>query len=292
MNGNMLLGNLFLFMLLLNFLYEPIYRINDVNKRLNDTLAQLKRVFEIIDNPEKESRNALSKNEKLSGIDSFQLEDLHFHFNQDQVIFENVNYRFEKNKIYLILGKSGIGKSTLFNLLIQIYIPTKGKILINGNNYNHYHYEQIRNKTVLSLQDNLFFSDTIQNIITFFSDKVDKHHLKESMEICQADTFVREMKNNINSELLEGGNNLSGGQKQRLNLARSIYDAKDKDVILLDEPTSSLDKYNESMFMKGLVEMKKNKIIIIISHRHSIRDYCDEVIHIENRNFRLQKNQE
>jgi len=284
-NGKMLLGNLFLFILLLNFLYEPIYRISDVNKKLTDAVAQLKRLYEVIDNKEKETTEKTKNYIKIDKINSIVLKDIYFEYNKEKIIFENINYIFKKNNIYLISGQSGIGKSTLFNLIARLYLPTQGNIFFDDIDYNKYSLDEIRNKISICLQENLFFSDTIENNIAFFSEKVNKEHLFKSVEISQSDSFIKTMKNQFNAILLEGGNNLSGGQKQRLNLARTLYDIQEKDVILLDEPTSSLDEYNESQFMKNLINLKKDKIIIIISHRNSIKDYCDEIIHIENKNF-------
>ena len=287
-NGKMLLGNLFLFILLLNFLYEPIYRISDVNKKLTDAVAQLKRLYEVIDNKEKETTEKTKNYIKIDKINSIVLKDIYFEYNKEKIIFENINYIFKKNNIYLISGQSGIGKSTLFNLIARLYLPTQGNIFFDDIDYNKYSLDEIRNKISICLQENLFFSDTIENNIAFFSEKVNKEHLFKSVEISQSDSFIKTMKNQFNAILLEGGNNLSGGQKQRLNLARTLYDIQEKDVILLDEPTSSLDEYNESQFMKNLINLKKDKIIIIISHRNSIKDYCDEIIHIENKKYETQ----
>jgi len=289
-NGKMLLGNLFLFILLLNFLYEPIYRISDVNKKLTDAVAQLKRLYEVIDNKEKETTEKTKNYIKIDKINSIVLKDIYFEYNKEKIIFENINYIFKKNNIYLISGQSGIGKSTLFNLIARLYLPTQGNIFFDDIDYNKYSLDEIRNKISICLQENLFFSDTIENNIAFFSEKVNKEHLFKSVEISQSDSFIKTMKNQFNAILLEGGNNLSGGQKQRLNLARTLYDIQEKDVILLDEPTSSLDEYNESQFMKNLINLKKDKIIIIISHRNSIKDYCDEIIHIENKKFNIYPN--
>jgi len=283
------IGSLMLFVMLINFLFEPIYRLNEIGRMLQDTGIQLERLYEIIDdkNKDKVSRKFIKDNNVLSTINIIKLENLSFKYDSQKIIFENVNYEFCNGKIYLIYGESGIGKSTFFNLLLRLCPIWLGKIFINDKNHEEYDLDILRKNISLMNQEDYLFTGRIIDNITTFSENINENFVRECLTLSTSDSFVNTMPHGFYTNLEEGGNNLSGGQRQRLCLARVLYE--NKNIILLDEPTSKMDELNEDIFLNNLNKIKSNKIIIIISHRDKFLTYCDEVIKIENKEFIKQR---
>lgn len=279
-NGEMLLGTLMFFQLLVGYLYEPIYQLSEINRILKDATVQLNRLYEIIDLEEKEIVSDQSNQLDKVEVNKIEFRNVFFSYEKDQTIFKDLSYTFKQGNIYMVFGKSGEGKTTLFNILSALYKVEKGNIYINNKNYNNYSLENIRNKISVNMQDDLLFSGTVSDNITTFEQTSDDQKVRRVADLSKASQFIYTLPHQYNSYLEEGGENLSGGQKQRIALARTLYD--DKDVMLFDEPTASLDEVNEELFLKNLNQIKSNKIIIIISHKIKLKKYCDEVLELKN----------
>lgn len=199
-----------------------------------------------------------------------------------KMIFNNLNLTFEKNNIYGIKGKSGVGKSTLLDLITSLIKPTSGKILINEK----YDIEQVkidlRTKTGYVPQKVHLFEDTLKNNIILGSENLEINLDKITKYIHELDLFEME---NIAPNILEmnitnEGSNLSGGQIQRIGLIRALY--KDPEILILDEFTNSLDTKNEQKILQFINNLKLNKIIIIISHNIGPLKICDKIIDLSN----------
>ena len=197
-------------------------------------------------------------------------------------IFNNLNLTFEKNNIYGIIGRSGVGKSTLLDLITSLIKPTSGKILINEK----YDIEQVkvdlRTMTGYVPQKVHLFEDTLKNNIILGSENLEINLDKITKYIQEVDLFEVE---NIFSNILEmnitnDGSNLSGGQIQRIGLIRALY--KNPEILILDEFTNSLDNKNEQKILKFINNLKLNKIIIIISHSTEPLKICNKIIDLNN----------
>jgi ATP-binding cassette subfamily C protein len=234
--------------------------------------------------------NSINKNIELKKIyvtsgSVLEIKNLDFSYedNYSKKVFSNLNLSLKFGKIYGFKGENGTGKSTLADLIIGLIKPQNGEILLNGKNVNL--FSNIWMNSVSYLSQNFFlFNDTIKNNITlelkyknsFVKEKYDRA-LKISNLINELDKFPHR----DNSFLTSSGSNFSGGQKQRIAIARLIY--RDSKIIILDEPTSSLDNNSSELMINMLKEIKKDKLIIIISHSAKILRECDEIYTINDK---------
>lgn len=190
-------------------------------------------------------------------------------------ILKNFNLKINKGEILGIYGKSGSGKTTLINILLGLLEPSKGIVLIDSIDIK---------KNIKSWQKNIGYVPQIihllnssikENINLGFFDK-NNITIKASLQLSQLDNFVKNLKNKEKTSIGEDGVKISGGQRQRLGIARAIY--RNPEVLILDEPTSSLDNETEEDFIKTIFSMKRKKTIIIVSHKDSVLKKCDRII--------------
>lgn len=213
---------------------------------------------------------------KFLNFYKLNIQNLHFKYGE-KTLFSNLNYQFKKGYIYGISGKSGVGKSTLINLILGLYQPYKGKISLD----NKYEIKKLHSKwhQILSYvpQKPFFFDETIFTNITFsgFKDKEKLKKVSECLRFVNLNKKIKSLKNGLSTIIGEGGAKFSGGELQRLSIARSLY--KKSEIIILDEATNSLDMKNQNIIMKNLKKLSHNKLIILVSHEKNILKKCDYI---------------
>jgi ABC-type multidrug transport system fused ATPase/permease subunit len=220
--------------------------------------------------------------EKKNLIIRIKIENYNFSYGQKE-IFKNVNLEINKDQITGIYGNSGSGKTTLINSIIGFLKPKKGNIYFLDNIGNK--YQNNRQKFISFIpQEIRLMSETISKNVSLELDKekINVVDVKKALETANALSFVNNLEKNINTVLTSNGENLSGGQKQRLVIARALY--HNSKVLILDEPFSSLDEKSEEYLMKILNKIKKDKIIIIITHKKNISQYFDRIIMVDEKN--------
>lgn len=239
---------------------------------------------------EKINRQMKEKKIYFSKNSSIYFNNVNFAYNNNRrtkKIFFNLNLKLKFGKIYGLSGRNGTGKSTFADLLIGLLKPNKGSILINNQNINYSLKNWINLVSYLS-QNYFLFNDTIKNNITLSNKKRNifkKSAYERALRISNLIDELKKLKDHDKTELKNYGKNLSGGQKQRIAIARLIY--KNSKIIILDEPTSSLDQVSSHLLIKMLKKIKKDKLILIISHSKEILNKCDELLSIKN--FKIEK---
>ena len=220
--------------------------------------------------------------DNLEQIKQIELKNLSFNYENKKNLFDNFSYKFEKDKIYAIKGESGIGKSTLLNILCGLIDNYRGEIYFNGVNFRNINKAKWFNKITIVPQNIFINEDTLINNIILDSEmqsnkteikKAEKAILKSGLQ-----EFILKLNNGIHTIIKNNAKLISGGEKQRLAIARAIY--KNSDVLFFDEPVNNLDLENINNFKKTLNEIKKDKIIIIIAHQKELYSFCDEIIYI------------
>ena len=214
-------------------------------------------------------------------IENLNLIKINFKFpKSNNKILNDFSYSFDTNKLYALAGRSGIGKSTLIDLITGVLEPDSGQVLYGRVNI----FENLKNwqnKIGYVPQENFLINDSIKNNICFGEDEEKINHKRLNDAINQSDLrdFINNLPKKENTEIADRGINISGGQRQRIGLARALY--QNRNVLLLDEATSSVDTETEEAILKTLHKIKNDRIIIMIAHRQSTIEKCDQIINLE-----------
>jgi ABC-type multidrug transport system fused ATPase/permease subunit len=213
-------------------------------------------------------------------INQIEFKNISFKYDNGFEALNNCNLLFKKNLITAISGKSGAGKSTLLDLLIGIQVPCSGKIFIDDKNLEYYDLLSYREKISIVSQDPFLFNVSILDNLRWTKNNIDENHLKECLKLANCDDFIDKLPNKIQTIVGERGMKLSGGQRQRVSLARAII--TEPEVLILDEPTSSLDKESEELIFDSLKKISKFTTIILITHDSKIINLADKIYFIKD----------
>jgi len=274
--GNMTLGTLVAFNSYMGYVYNPTSSLLNFNIQMQKSLEAWKRIQKVLELP-KEKREGI----KINEINKIKYEDVNFKYNEDKKILDSINLEEGKGNILAVVGESGAGKSTMIRLLTGELKVEKGKIKINDTCLNNLNLINYRKKIGLINQEPILFNDTIYNNIAIGNKNVEKKDIKKAAKQAQIHEFINSLKKGYQTELKEDSINISVGQKQRIALARILI--KDSDLLLLDEPTSSIDQKSEKKLNKVLKSIKDDKIIIIVSHRKEILKICDDIYELKDK---------
>lgn len=218
--------------------------------------------------------------EDFSFNGEIKFDSVFFNYPNCKNVLNDINLKIERNDCIGIIGKSGIGKSTLLDLITGLIKPKKGKIYLSGINMQNININSWREKLGIVMQENFFKNDTISSNIAL-GKKIDAQKIKKSLIKANAWNFVSLLSNGIDEMILDRGLRLSGGERQRIALARALYN--DPQVLILDEPTTGLDKVSEKELISSIKELKGTINIIIISHKKEVVEICDKVYTLNNR---------
>ena len=203
-----------------------------------------------------------------------------FNYPNCQPILNNINLTIQKNDCIGIIGKSGIGKSTLLDLITGIIKPKKGSIYLSGENMQNINIYSWRKKIGIVMQENFFKNDTLSSNIAL-GKKIDRNKIKNSLIKANAWEFVCSLPNGIDEMILDRGLRFSGGERQRIALARALYN--DPQVLILDEPSTGLDKTSEKKLISSIRKLRGKINIIIISHKKEVVNICDRVFTLDEK---------
>lgn len=253
---------------------------------IKEAKYSLRDVYSIIEDENKDEKSNnmnFVKSDILKINKNIILNNVSFnHEGSENKIFENLNLEFKINNIYCIKGQSGVGKTTLFDLLMGLFSLKEGEITIDGKIVNKDNIDAWQKNILHVPQTSSLIDSTILENIGYGHklEDIDMEKAKLAAKKGEILEFIQETKNGFLTTIGEKGVRISGGQRQRLSLAKVFYN--NAQLILLDEATNALDSINESKVFKNLREISKNKIILIISHGNLIEKFCDSTIEIKN----------
>ncbi|SHG29125.1 ABC transporter ATP-binding protein [Chryseobacterium sp. OV279] len=266
------IGTLIAFIQYLNRIYAPIIALAVGVNEFFQSKVSMKRIYDNID-PTRE--NDFS-GEEIEQVQSIVLKDIAVQYN-DKIILHNFNYTFKKGKTYGIKGKSGIGKSTMANLIMKFVKSDSGAIYINN-----IPLEKVKNLysiTALIEKENQLFHDTVSNNIRYGSEEKENTDIEEVLRMSCLSEVVNKLSDRENTTITFSGSMLSDGEKQRIAIARAFH--KQPDIIIFDEATASLDINLEYSIIQSIREKLPHAILMIISHRNNLNEFCDEIIDFE-----------
>jgi ATP-binding cassette subfamily B protein len=276
--GKLSLGEMVLILQLVSQARRPLFAMSFILTRVQTAESGSKEFFEILN---LESAENIEKNVKAVKIKDATIEfkNVSFNYLRGEKILDDISFKINKHEKIALVGHSGAGKTTIINLILKFYSPTKGQILLKGKAYNNLEHQFIRDNIGLVFQENELFSSTVkENVLYGKPDATDKEVI-EALKLANAYEFVEKFPKGIDTEVGERGVRLSGGQKQRIQIARALL--KDAPILILDEATSSLDAKSEKEVQDALDRLMKNRMVIIIAHRFSTIQNVDKIIVID-----------
>jgi ATP-binding cassette subfamily B protein len=277
--GALSLGELLMLLAYVGRLYEPLQTISKRSASLQQRLASAQRAFELLDEaPEVTERADARPIRRAEGAVRF--EHVSFGYDANDLVLREISFDVPRGSRVGIAGRTGAGKTTLASLLSRFYDPTSGRILLDGVDLREYKLEDLRNQFAIMLQEPVLFSTTIAENIAYARPRAQAADIEEAARLAGAHDFVSELPNGYETLVGERGMRLSGGERQRISLARAFL--KDAPILILDEPTSSVDLVTEGAIMEGLERLMKDRTTFMIAHRQSTLESCDRVLELRD----------
>ncbi len=280
-NGTLTLGDITAFMVYLGYLIWPMIAVGWVLNIIQQAAASMKRINKILaeDREIEDSERTRFSINNING--SVKFKNISFRYKDElPYVLKNLNIDIPKGSTVAIIGRTGVGKTSLVNLIPRLFDATGGELLIDGYNVKEIPLKVLRQNIGLVSQETFLFSDTLENNL-LFGTKNGNHELVEKVaDISRLNEDVGEFPNGYETILGERGITLSGGQKQRACLARAL--AIDPKILILDDSLSAVDTSTEEEILKNLKEFMKDRTSIIISHRISTVKNTDRIYVLEN----------
>ncbi|QWQ38821.1 ABC transporter ATP-binding protein/permease [Gemella sp. zg-570] len=252
--------------------FTPIFYMGNLASTLSPTMAAGKRFLELINLAEEEENSG-----NIVDFKELKVDKLNFSYGKKKII-DNLSFSAKKGQIVGLVGDSGRGKSTLAKLIMKFLPLEDGQIKIDGVDISKIDNTYFRKNSSIIMQDTYMFNTTLAKNIALFDKKIDNENLYASLEATNLKNFVQALPKKEEEIIGEGSSNISSGQKQRLSTTRSLY-SKSK-LLILDEATANIDVFSEIELLKTLEKIKKDKIILIISHNKSTLSICDKIVEI------------
>ena len=255
----------------------PIQQITRVMNMVQTAMAASERIFGFLEIENEENPNEKQIKEMNEGI---SFENVSFGYNKDELVIKDLSFTAKKGEKIAIVGETGAGKTTIVKLLMRFYDLNGGEIKIDGVNINEYDKHSIRSLVGMVLQDTWLFNDTIFNNIRYGKLDASEEEVINASKEAHADNFIRQIPDGYESELNEDVDNISHGQKQLLTIARTIL--SNKQILILDEATSSVDTRTEKIIQEAMDKMMEDRTSFIIAHRLSTVRNADKIIVIDD----------
>ena len=257
----------------------PLSMLANTQSRVNSALTAYRNLSKLIGQDYNGASNSPISRPSFKG--EIEFKNVSYQFDgSKQTTINDISFKISAGQKVALVGKMGSGKSTLSKLIAGILEPTSGAILIDGVDVRQIDPADIRKNIGVMLQESWLFSGTIRENIQMGFSEYDDNHVLDVCKVAGVDAFVGAQPKGYDLEIRERGNGLSGGQKQTINLARSLL--HDPKILLLDEPTSSMDQGTEKQVITSLTKFTKEKTMIIVTHRNPIFSMVDRVLVLEN----------
>lgn len=281
--GEITMGQLIAVNIFAGRVSAPILRLAQLWQDFQQIHISVQRLGEILNIPtERKSNTDEARLPSLKG--NVRFENITFGYNiNDKPIIQKLNLDVEAGKVIGIVGRSGSGKSTLTKLLQRLYVPSEGRVLVDGIDTQRADVAWLRQQIGVVLQENFLFSRSIRDNIALSDPSVSDEKIIEAATLAGAHEFIIDLPDGYNTVLAEQGGGLSGGQKQRIAIARALI--SDPKILIFDEATSALDYESESRIQSNMKKITKDRTVFIIAHRLSTVRDADEIIVMEKGNI-------
>jgi ATP-binding cassette subfamily B protein len=277
--GTLTLGELLLVMGYLSQLYQPLRTIGRKVVSLQSHLASAERAFALLDEkPDVPERSNARPVDRADG--AVELRDVSFAYDGGPLVLRSICFQIPAGIRVGIAGETGVGKTTLMSLLVRFYDPASGQILLDGVDLRDYKLIDLRNQFAIVLQEPVLFSTSIAENIAYARPGANEEEIVQAARAANAHSFILGLPDGYETLVGERGMRLSGGERQRIALARAFL--KDAPILILDEPTSSVDMKTEAGIMKAMERLMIGRTTFMIAHRLTTLENCDVLLVIED----------
>ncbi len=278
-DGGMTVGALVAFMAYHMRLLAPVQNLMGLYTSVATARVSLHRVFEILDSPvEVNQAPAAARLDRVRG--DIEFENVTLKYDRDTVVLDSVSFKIPAGSLCAVAGPSGVGKSTIADLLLRFYDPQAGTIRVDGIDVRGVRLEDLRREVVLVEQTAFLFNTTIAENIRYGRPESTREEIIIAAEAASIDTFIRSLPEGYDTQVGERGQALSAGERQRIALARALL--RDPTGLVLDEPTASVDPVTEQTIAAALASKMRGRTTVVISHRLSLIERADWVIVIDD----------
>ena len=273
--GSMTVGGLIAFSMISQRMTQPILRCAKLYQSFQDVQVSLEHLADIFDEPVEQSTQTLSSLPASDG--RIEIKGVTFRYKPELPdAVRNLNLRIEPGEVIGIVGPSGSGKSTLTKLIQRFHMPTKGEILLDGNDIAQVEPAWLRRQLGVVLQENFLFNQTVHENIALARPDMSRAQVVRVARLAGADEFISKMHQGYDTVIEERGANLSGGQRQRIAIARAL--ATNPRILILDEATSALDYESERIIRNNMNQIAQGRTVVIIAHRLAAVRHCDRIV--------------
>jgi ATP-binding cassette, subfamily B, bacterial MsbA len=276
--GGQMPGNIMAFIGALLLAYEPAKRLARVRISLESGIVGVRMMFELADQPltlaEKPDAKPL-----LAGPGEIRFDAVSFAYQNGPPVLDQFDLTLAPGKMTALVGPSGGGKSTILNLIMRMYDPKSGRVLLDGQDISHATLASLRQKIAYVSQDTFLFAGTIMHNIRLGREGATDEEVIAAAKAANAHDFIMAQANGYETDVGENGGLLSGGQRQRISIARAML--RDAEILLLDEATSALDAESEALFRDALQQLTEGRTTIVIAHRLSTVHQADTIVVLE-----------
>ncbi|GAC1670127.1 MAG: ABC transporter ATP-binding protein [Candidatus Acidiferrum sp.] len=278
LSGHLTTGDLIVFFAYVTNLYSPIKALARLSYVTSKASVGAERIADVLRvRSEVSDRPGAREASQLKGEIDFH--DVSFEYSSGRSVIANINLRIAPGEKVAIVGSTGAGKSTLISLIPRLYDPSRGAVLIDGQDIRNYSVQSLRAQISIVLQDSLLFSGTIRDNIAFGRPDASDKEIAAAALVANAAEFIDRLPDGYETLVAEGGTTLSGGQKQRIAIARAILRASP--ILILDEPTSGLDAASERTVIDALERAASGRTTLLIAHRLTTVRLADRIIVLE-----------
>lgn len=273
MNGQMSIGSLLVFVTYFEMLTKAILEVSSTDADLQGKKPYLDRLLQKL-----EEEYPVEQGEELKTIDSIEIENISYHYPEQEALLKNVSLAARQGERIAIVGKSGCGKTTLLKLLVGLLNADEGRILYSGIEIDQIKISGLHKRIGFILQNSRLYNMSIKENLLLVNPQATKEDIEEACRKACILDFIQELSEGFDTVIGENSSKLSGGQRQRIALARAFL--MDVDVYIFDEATSAIDQYSEKLINDAIANMNKDKIVIIVAHRESSIQLCNRVIRL------------